>query len=208
MYHLCIMDISKTIRTVREDKRLTQLEVAEKLQMERSNYARLEARGNKLSIEQLEQIARVLGVSVVELITGETQKIEDSGRVQELEKRIEELEQSLKEVRYLKEKADKTIQFKDSGLSSTKDMIEGVFKTSDFSILLESDILSNDMKEQITTLYNMVIKILDLYISSEDRENLVLKLIDDEDNVFIKAFELMAAKKRMKTALDIALKNK
>jgi len=202
------MDISKTIRTVREDKRLTQLEVAEKLQMERSNYARLEARGNKLSIEQLEQIARVLGVSVVELITGETQKIEDSGRVQELEKRIEELEQSLKEVRYLKEKADKTIQFKDSGLSSTKDMIEGVFKTSDFSILLESDILSNDMKEQITTLYNMVIKILDLYISSEDRENLVLKLIDDEDNVFIKAFELMAAKKRMKTALDIALKNK
>jgi transcriptional regulator with XRE-family HTH domain len=95
MYHICIMDISKTIRTVREEKRLTQLEVAEKLQMERSNYARLEARGNKLSVEQLEQIAVALGVSVVELITGEAKKVEDRGRLKELEKRVDELEKTI-----------------------------------------------------------------------------------------------------------------
>lgn len=86
------MDISKAIRTLREEKRLTQLEIADKLQMERSNYARLEARGNKLSVEQLEQIAGALGVSVLELMTGEPQKMEDTGKVKELEKRIKELE--------------------------------------------------------------------------------------------------------------------
>lgn len=67
--------------------------------MERSNYARLEARGNKLSVEQLEQIARVLGVSVVELLTGEVQKVEDSESVKVLEKEVKRLEESLKEVR-------------------------------------------------------------------------------------------------------------
>ena len=86
------MDISKAIRILREEKRLTQLEVAEKLQMERSNYARLEARGNKLSVEQLEQIAGALGVSVLELITGEPKMVEDTGKVEMLEKRVKELE--------------------------------------------------------------------------------------------------------------------
>lgn len=76
MYHFCRMDISKSIRTVREEKRLTQLEVADKLQMERSNYARLEARGEKLSIEQLESIAEALGVSLFALL-GQDEEIDN-----------------------------------------------------------------------------------------------------------------------------------
>ncbi|MFN8347462.1 MAG: helix-turn-helix transcriptional regulator [Spirosomataceae bacterium] len=71
-------DISKSIRTVREAKRFTQQEVAELLQMERSNYARLEARGSKLTVEQLEKIAEVLGVSVFVLLGQDEENIDKS----------------------------------------------------------------------------------------------------------------------------------
>jgi transcriptional regulator with XRE-family HTH domain len=87
------MDISKMIRTIREEKRLTQLEVAEKLQMERSNYARLENRGEKLTIEQVTSIAEALGVSVMELLTGERPKVEENTEVVEgLKKEVQRLE--------------------------------------------------------------------------------------------------------------------
>lgn len=89
------MDISKRIASIREAKGFTQKQVADIFDMEQSNYSRLEKRGNKLTVEQLEKIAGVLGVSVVELLTGEAQKVEDSGRVKELEKRVEELEKTI-----------------------------------------------------------------------------------------------------------------
>ena len=95
------MSISENIQRIRQEKGIPQAKVAELIGMERTNYFRLEKRGNKLTIEQLEKIAGALGVSVVELLTGEVQKVEDSERVKVLEKEVERLEESLKEVRYL-----------------------------------------------------------------------------------------------------------
>jgi transcriptional regulator with XRE-family HTH domain len=117
------MDISKAIRTIREEKRLTQLDVADKLQMERSNYARLEARGSKLSVEQLEQIAQALGVSVMELMIGEPQKAEDTGKVKELEKRIVELEEMLQIHREDKRR------LKSYFLKNVRDAVENIVKS-------------------------------------------------------------------------------
>ena len=97
MYQLCGMDISKVIRKIRDEKRLTQLELAERLQMERSNYARLEARGDKLTIEQLENIAGALGVGLLELLTGNLQAVADGNYVQKLEEQVRELEDKLKD---------------------------------------------------------------------------------------------------------------
>lgn len=68
MYYFCIMDVSKRIIQVREEKRIKQSEVAEKLNMERPNYSRIEKRGLKMSLEQLMQIADALGVSFWELL--------------------------------------------------------------------------------------------------------------------------------------------
>ncbi len=96
MHQLCVMDISKTIRSIREEKRLTQLDMAEKLKMERSNYARLEARGNKLSFEQIEQIASALGVNTLEIITGEPQKKDDGKEIAKLREEIKALQQDKK----------------------------------------------------------------------------------------------------------------
>jgi len=82
------MSLVQRIKEVREAKKLSQSEVANALNMERSNYHRLENRGEKLTIEQLEAIAVVLGVSVMELLTGEPQAVQNDERVTELENKL------------------------------------------------------------------------------------------------------------------------
>lgn len=62
------MDLSKNIRTKREEFGLTQLEMAERLETERSNYARLESRGNDLTLNQLINISTALGITLLELL--------------------------------------------------------------------------------------------------------------------------------------------
>ncbi|WP_298358805.1 helix-turn-helix domain-containing protein [Runella sp.] len=94
------MSLVQRIKEVREAKKLSQSEVANALNMERSNYHRLENRGEKLTIEQLESIAGALGVSVVELLTGEPEAVENDERVTELVKRVEELEDRVKDKQF------------------------------------------------------------------------------------------------------------
>jgi transcriptional regulator with XRE-family HTH domain len=86
------MDIGKQIKRIREAQKLTQEQVALSIGLDNSSYARIEKKVNKISIDQLEKIASSLGVSLVELLTGEKQKIEDTDKVKDLEKRIGELE--------------------------------------------------------------------------------------------------------------------
>jgi transcriptional regulator with XRE-family HTH domain len=64
------MDISKRIKQIREEKGFKQSEIADKIGVEQSNYARFEKRGKKLTIEQLEGIANALEVSVKEILFG------------------------------------------------------------------------------------------------------------------------------------------
>ncbi len=79
------MNLSANIKAIREAKRVKQLEIATALDIDPSNYAKLEKRGNKLTLEQLEKIAGALDVSVMELITGEPQTVQNDERVKELE---------------------------------------------------------------------------------------------------------------------------
>lgn len=85
------IDISKRIKEVREAKRMTQAQVADKLSIERSNYHRFENRDKKLTFEQIENIASALGVTLKELIFGE----EDQSKQKLLEK-IQDLEAEIK----------------------------------------------------------------------------------------------------------------
>lgn len=71
------MDIGKNIKAIREAKRIKQVEVAELLEVDNSYYAKLEKRGNKLTVEQLEKIAVALGVSIKELLFGEKEDSND-----------------------------------------------------------------------------------------------------------------------------------
>lgn len=68
------MNISKNISSIRESKGIKQYQVAEFLGIEPPNYSRLEKRGDKLTVEQIEKIAEALGVSVKELIFGDKEE--------------------------------------------------------------------------------------------------------------------------------------
>lgn len=89
------MNISKNISSIRESKGIKQYQVAELLGIEPPNYSRLEKRGDKLTIEQLEKIATALGVSVKELLFGE--KEESKEDTQALKSRIVELESIIRD---------------------------------------------------------------------------------------------------------------
>lgn len=71
------MDISKNIKDIREGKGLKQSEIAKQLGIERQNYSRLEKRGKKLTIEQLESIAKALGVSLQDVLFGQNRSIDN-----------------------------------------------------------------------------------------------------------------------------------
>lgn len=90
------MDISKLIVELRENKKISPSDIADKIGIERTNYYRLEKRGEKLTIEQLKQIAGALGVELHELLGIEVQTV-DLERVKELESRVSELEKWLKD---------------------------------------------------------------------------------------------------------------
>lgn len=95
------LDTAKRIRELREAKRLTQAHIADAIGMDRSNYGRLETKGNRISIEQIQKIAEVLEISVKELLFGE----QDANKVQ-LKKQMEiEINQCKKEVKTLEDKA-------------------------------------------------------------------------------------------------------
>ena len=92
------MNLSKRISDLRFQKGLKQIELANLLDLSQSSYSRIENNADKLTIEQLEKIAGALGVGVLELLAGEPQAVAtDSGRVKELEARVAELEDRLRD---------------------------------------------------------------------------------------------------------------
>ena len=58
--------LRQNIRDMREDKKLTQADMAEKLGLSETGYAKIERGESKIRIERLFQIAQVLDVSPAE----------------------------------------------------------------------------------------------------------------------------------------------
>ncbi|WP_168207735.1 helix-turn-helix domain-containing protein [Spirosoma sp. KCTC 42546] len=62
------MDITKNIKTIRGQKGIKQIDMAARMNLERSNYSRIENKGNEISIRQLQEIADALEVPLFDLI--------------------------------------------------------------------------------------------------------------------------------------------
>ena len=62
------MNLSENIKSIREEKRISQSELAKRLGVEPTNYPRLEKRGNSLTYEYIQLFAKALEVSVAELL--------------------------------------------------------------------------------------------------------------------------------------------
>ncbi len=66
-----IMSIHKNVRTVRKQQKITQEEMASRLEMSTSGYAKLERGQSQLIHDKLPKIAEILGVSLQELVSDE-----------------------------------------------------------------------------------------------------------------------------------------
>jgi transcriptional regulator with XRE-family HTH domain len=92
------MNIGANIRSIRESKGIKQMKVADILEMDYSAYAKLEKRGNKITFEILEKIAKALSVSIIDLLDNEMNKPSSNQMpstnqmIEELNSRIYELE--------------------------------------------------------------------------------------------------------------------
>jgi transcriptional regulator with XRE-family HTH domain len=120
------MEVSKNIRSIRESKGLTQVDMANRMGTERSNYARLENRDINLTLKQIQEIADALQVSVYEIIgtpQAEDLKGEKADILQRLEERLKMTEDVLKEKK-------KNIKFYKSFIEWTKNMFVTQFTIS------------------------------------------------------------------------------
>lgn len=101
------MDTFKKIKKLREEKKITQSEIAENLGISQAAYAKIERPSNpdgkKISIEYGKSIAKTLGVSFNELFEIEVPGTPNLKEMEEhnirLQKRIEELEEQLDDKR-------------------------------------------------------------------------------------------------------------
>jgi transcriptional regulator with XRE-family HTH domain len=62
------MSIGKTIRKIREEKGITQLQLAELVNMHRSNYSKVESGERELFVTALAKVAKHFGMSLDELV--------------------------------------------------------------------------------------------------------------------------------------------
>lgn len=96
-----------SIKAIRVSKSLKQEEVAQKLGMAQSNYARMEKGLTQITVDRLEQLAEVFEMSVAAILSYETGEALDNGdvsyyielcrkyekQIETYKKRIEEAEQ-------------------------------------------------------------------------------------------------------------------
>lgn len=95
------MDITGRIADIRRQKGITQKAIADQLGMDQGNYSKLEKRGSKMTVEQLQSIADALEVPVMELMVFEGK--EGAGqqeRVKSLEKEVKALNDRLIDKEY------------------------------------------------------------------------------------------------------------
>lgn len=65
------MKINEKIRSLREDRALSQEEVAERMSISPNTYGKIERGETKLTLAKLEQIADIFDIDIVELISNE-----------------------------------------------------------------------------------------------------------------------------------------
>lgn len=114
------MVLSEKIRVLREINQLSQEEMAAKMNMSRSGYAKLERGESKLNMERLEQIADIFQVGLMELVAmsnGATFNFNENatqsnyyGNSEKLTSEIEKLNLIIQHQKELLEQKDKEIE--------------------------------------------------------------------------------------------------
>jgi transcriptional regulator with XRE-family HTH domain len=167
------MDITRNIASIREGKGLKQSEIASKMGIDQPNYSRLEKRGDKLSVEQVNAIATALGVTLNELL-GLDAPLENEGKVKELEKRIEELESRVKD----KNLALQHFVMSDEilSLSIVSDMVIDFKRDNEVNPLY---VVTDEFPFCCPKKWNEIKREVNFYLYSQSRKSNVLKNVID-----------------------------
>lgn len=94
------MNIHENIKVLRLQKRLSQLDVAEGLSITQGTYAQLESGKTEITLNRLEQLAKLFGMTLIEILqygggVEKPQIVVDSEKVKELEREIKDLKEKL-----------------------------------------------------------------------------------------------------------------
>jgi transcriptional regulator with XRE-family HTH domain len=79
------MNVIENIKKIRQEKGLTQLDIALALDFDQSNWNKIENGSQQLKVNHLEKIAQVLGVEVIDLFTY-PKKYVDSSTIENYER--------------------------------------------------------------------------------------------------------------------------
>lgn len=115
------MELHEKISQVREAKKISRAEMATALNMSSQSYWNVETGKTELTVSRLNQIAELLGVGVIELLTGEAQKVGDSEEVERLKEKIKELES---DKAYLQSSIDFLEEDKEFNRNFLKDIVK------------------------------------------------------------------------------------
>ena len=126
------MNVNEKIRTIRETKNWSQEDMAEKMNMSKNGYAKIERGETKLNLHKLEQIANIFNIDVLELIKNDDKNVlffmndhntNYYGSNENLTSEIDRLKLTISHKDELLKQRDLVIEQKDSEISALKEII-------------------------------------------------------------------------------------
>lgn len=126
------MNVNEKIRTIREIRNWSQEDMAEKMNMSKNGYAKIERGETKLNLHKLEQIANIFNIDVLELIKNDDKNVlffmndhntNYYGSNENLTSEIDRLKLTISHKDELLKQRDLVIEQKDSEISALKEII-------------------------------------------------------------------------------------
>lgn len=180
------MNILENIKRIRVDKKITQSDISERLGLAQNNYGNIERGITELTITRLYEIAKILEVSVNELL-GEQVTVGD-------EKKIKELEKALLTYEKLYSQGKELNKIKDEIIRRFNVYFRDYFDLKLSNIMGKLGIfLFVSRKEAIDNIEDYIKK-----ISDEDLEKIFTELIKDNQIEYILSFNIIEDERLMK----------
>ena len=126
------MSVNEKIRTIRETRNWSQEDMAEKMNMSKNGYAKIERGETKLNLHKLDQIANIFNIDVLELIKNDDKNVlffmndhntDYYGSNENLTSEIAQLKLTISHKDELLKQRDLVIELKNSEISALKDII-------------------------------------------------------------------------------------
>lgn len=199
------MDITQRIKEEREKRGIKQVDMANFLNLERSNYTRLENRGSKLTLDQIASIASAIGISPAELLGLESSNAEQQSEIKEnekskeiddLKKRVSELEDRIKDkesiMLFQEEKLNESLIVFDVLLDKYT-----LLKAKELGLIL-SDVILADKDSQITLkpYYNSFSKLIlynetniNYFLTKEDFKQIIAFAFEKDNALAVTIYQ-------------------